>query len=166
MRRWVPAGWHSVTPRIIVQEPAPLVAFLKTVFGATGDFEGERPALLTIGDSHIMVGGAGIRDVFPAFLYVYVEDVDGDYRRALEAGAESQETPFDTPYGDRRGMVRDPWGNVWQIATHLRSPPGGRKSPAGDGASTASRSRGGRTTKRGRHPASRSRTPRAKARTR
>jgi uncharacterized glyoxalase superfamily protein PhnB len=55
----------------------------------------------------------------PAFLYVYVDDIDATYKRALEAGAVSLEEPWDTPYGDRRGMVQDPCGNVWQIATHV-----------------------------------------------
>jgi uncharacterized glyoxalase superfamily protein PhnB len=53
----------------------------------------------------------------PAFLYLYVEDADATYRRAVQAGAQSLEEPSDMPYGDRRGMVQDRWGNVWQIAT-------------------------------------------------
>jgi len=53
----------------------------------------------------------------PAFLYLYVDDID-TYQRALEAGAVSLEEPKDVPYGDRRGMVQDPCGNIWQIATH------------------------------------------------
>jgi uncharacterized glyoxalase superfamily protein PhnB len=54
----------------------------------------------------------------PAFLYVYVDDSDSTYKRALLAGATSLEEPADMPYGDRRAMVRDRWGNTWQIATH------------------------------------------------
>ena len=54
----------------------------------------------------------------PAFLYLYVEDIDATYQRALKAGAVSLEEPQDLPDGDRRGMVEDPCGNVWQIATH------------------------------------------------
>jgi uncharacterized glyoxalase superfamily protein PhnB len=54
-----------------------------------------------------------------AFLYVYVEDTGATYLRALEAGATSLEEPFNTPYGDRRCMVEDEWGNTWQIATHI-----------------------------------------------
>jgi len=44
---------------------------------------------------------------------------DAVSERAVAAGAVSLEAPFDTPYGDRRGMVRDPFGNVWQIAHAL-----------------------------------------------
>jgi len=46
-----------------------------------------------------------------------VSDTDATYQRAIDLGAESLEAPLDTPYGDRRGMVRDPYGNIWQIAT-------------------------------------------------
>jgi len=109
-------GFHSVTPRIVVADAAAQVAFLRTVFGATGEEHAERPAEIRIGDSLVMVAPAGAREPFPAFLYVYVGDADATYRRALAAGAISLEAPVDTPYGDRRAMVRDPFGNVWQIA--------------------------------------------------
>jgi uncharacterized glyoxalase superfamily protein PhnB len=49
----------------------------------------------------------------------YVADTDATYQRALNAGARSLEEPFDTPYGDRRCMVEDKWGNTWQIATQM-----------------------------------------------
>jgi uncharacterized glyoxalase superfamily protein PhnB len=51
-----------------------------------------------------------------AFLYVYLADPDAAYRRAIERGATSLEEPCETPYGDRRCTIRDPWGNTWQIA--------------------------------------------------
>ena len=66
-----------------------------------------------------MVSSAVERDPFQAFLYVYVDDADDVYRRALEAGASSIEEPLKTPYGDRRAMVRDPFGNVFQIAHQI-----------------------------------------------
>jgi len=82
--RFIPEGWHTVTPRIVVRDAERLVEFLRRVL-----------------------------------LYVYVDDTDKIYRRALEAGAISLEEPSDMPYGDRRGMVLDEWGNAWQIATHM-----------------------------------------------
>jgi uncharacterized glyoxalase superfamily protein PhnB len=115
---YLPEGWQTVTPRIVVQTPKGLVDFVKHVFDATGDYHAERPSEIRIGDSILMISAAGDRDVFPAFLYVYVPDADTTYRRALAAGAASVEDPRDTPYGDRRAMVRDTWGNTWQIATH------------------------------------------------
>jgi uncharacterized glyoxalase superfamily protein PhnB len=71
------------------------------------------------GDSPLVVSSSAERDLFPAFLYVYVDDADGAYHRALASGATTLEAPLDTPYGDRRAMVRDPFGNVFQIAHPL-----------------------------------------------
>ena len=121
MTNATPAGWHSVTPRLVVSDPARLVEFLKQAFGATGDLQTERPSVMRIGDSLVMVSSVGPREAMPAFLYVYVDDIDATCQRALEAGAVSLEEPWDTPYGDRRGMIQDPCGNVWQIATHKAS---------------------------------------------
>ena len=114
----VPPGWHTVTPRIVVQGSSGLIQFLRRTFNATGDVQRDRPSEIRIGDSVIMISDAGLRESMPAFLYVYVDDVDATYRRALNAGATSVEEPLDLPYGDRRGTVRDAWGNLWQIATH------------------------------------------------
>ena len=94
------------------------MGFIQQVFGATGDYHAERPADLRIGDSIIMVSGSDARKVATAFLYVYVEDADATYQRALDAGATSVEEPCDMHYGDRRAVVTDSWGNTWQIATH------------------------------------------------
>jgi PhnB protein len=121
MAKSIPEGWHSVTPRLVVHDPAKLVEFLKQAFGASGDYAADAPSIAKIGDSIVMVSGVGPRDPMPAFLYLYVDDVDSTYQRALEAGAECLEEPADMPYGDRRGMVRDPCGNDWQIATHQGS---------------------------------------------
>ena len=118
MTKSIPAGWHSVTPRLVVHDTAGLVEFLKQAFGATGDFRTEMPSEIRIGDSIVMVSGVGPREAMPAFLYLYVDDIDATYERALKAGAESFEEPQDTPYGDRRCMIKDPAGNTWQIATH------------------------------------------------
>ena len=115
---FAPDGWHTVTPRIVVHGAQQLVQFVKQVFGATGDYSPDRPAVINIGDSIVMISDAGTRKPAPAFLYVYVKDADRTYLRALEAGARSLEEPSDVPYGDRRGMVEDGWGNTWQIATH------------------------------------------------
>jgi len=119
-----PAGWHTVTPRIVARDAKSLVEFLERVFGASGDYRPDRPSEVRIGDSVIMVSDAGVRGPAPAFLYVYVDDVDETHRRALDAGARSIEPPAVMPYGDRRCMVEDRWGNTWQIARH----PGTRPS--------------------------------------
>jgi PhnB protein len=118
--RYVPDGWHTVTPRIVVHDARELVAFVTDVFGATGEYRENAPSEVRIGDSLIMITDAGIRPPTAAFLYVYVEDSDATFRRAVDAGARALEQPSDMPYGDRRGMVEDKWGNTWQIATHRR----------------------------------------------
>lgn len=120
VRRAGRPGFRSVTPRLVVVDAGALVEFLRAVFGATGELHGDRPAEMRIGDSLVMVSTAGAREAFPGFLHVYVDAGDETYRRALAAGAESLEAPLDTPYGDRRAMVKDRWGNVWQIAHVLR----------------------------------------------
>jgi PhnB protein len=94
----IPEGWHAVTPRILVNNAGQLVDFVKDVFSATGDYRPDVPAIVSIGDSIIMISDADVRATTPAFLYV--------------------EEPADMPYGDRRGMVEDKWGNTWQIATY------------------------------------------------
>ena len=117
MSKHIPDGWHSITPRLITNDVPQLVDFLTKAFDATGDASRE-PCQIRIGDSLLMVSSSGVREVMPTFLYLYTEDADETYRRALEAGAESIEAPQDMPYGDRRAMVKDPAGNIWQIATH------------------------------------------------
>ena len=116
---FAPRGWHTVTPRIVVHDAKRLVEFLKHVFGATGEYRPAVPSEVSIGDSIVMISDAGIRGPMAAFLYVYVNDTDATYQRALDAGARSVEEPSDMPYGDRRCMVEDTWGNSWQIATHV-----------------------------------------------
>lgn len=112
-------GFHSITPRIFVPDVAALVEFLRAVFDAAGDVVPGRPAEIHIGDSLVMISDTSERDQFPAFLYVYVEDADATFTRAVAAGADVLEHPIDTPYGDRRAMIADGFGNVFQIA-HTR----------------------------------------------
>lgn len=73
---------------------------------------------MRIGESLVMIGGAVERQPTSSFLYVYVPDTDRAFVKALSLGAKAVEQPQEMPYGDRRAMVEDPWGNRWQIATH------------------------------------------------
>jgi PhnB protein len=117
MGRWKPDGYHDITPRLVAQDEAVLVDFLRRAFHATGDFHRDRPSEMRIGDSLVLVSGTGVRPTMPAFLYLYVEDADATHARAVAAGARVLEGLRDLPYGDRRSMIEDPCGNVWQIAT-------------------------------------------------
>jgi PhnB protein len=111
-----PEPYRAVTPRMFVSDVEQAVAFLGVVFGAKAQIEPGRPTDVHIGDSVVLVSSATEREPFPAFLYIYVDDADAAYRLAVGAGAEVLEEPLDTPYGDRRAMFRDPFGNVYQVA--------------------------------------------------
>jgi PhnB protein len=120
MKSVVPRGWRTVTPRLIVRNPRALVGFIRRVFEAHGRYNDEGPSEIRIGDSVVMVSGTGVRRTYTALLYIYVRDVDATYRRAMASGARSMEKPADLPYGDRRAMFADRWGNTWQVAARLR----------------------------------------------
>ena len=118
MAGYKPKGWHTVTPRLIVDDVAEMVRFLRKTFRATGKYQRDRPSIMSIGECKLMISDAAIRGKLNAFLYVYVDNVEKTYARALKQGAVSVEAPMDLPYGDRRAMVKDRWGNLWQIAKY------------------------------------------------
>src|ERR1700743_765236 len=88
-----PAGFHSVTPRMGVSDGAGAAGFLRAASCAAGEVWDGSPAELRIGDSVVMVSAAGQRELFPAFLYVYVDDADGTYRRGPGAGGAAAGEP-------------------------------------------------------------------------
>ncbi len=121
-----PAGYHTVTPYLTVPGVAALLDFLKKAFGAREIERMERPgggiihAEVTIGDSKVMMGEPMQEaKATPASLYLYLEDVDAVYKRALAAGATSLREPANQFYGDRVAGVKDPSGNEWYIATRV-----------------------------------------------
>jgi len=121
----IPEGYHTVTPYLIVQEADQLINFVNQAFEATERFRGTGSAggihcEVKIGDSIVMIGGGGAwrGEPSPATLYLYMNDVDAVYRRALQAGATSISEPADQSFGDRMAGVKDAFGNVWYIATH------------------------------------------------
>ncbi len=121
----VPERYHSVNPYLVVQGVPKLLDFLKQTFNSTELERVSRPdgtishAEVQIGDSVVMMGEANAQSKpMPTMLYVYVEDVDAVYKRALKAGAKSVRELKDEFYGDRAGGVEDPMGNQWWIATH------------------------------------------------
>ena len=61
MTKPIPEGWHSVTPRLVVQDAAMMVEFLRQAFGATGDFRTDMPSVIKIGDSLVMVSSVDPR---------------------------------------------------------------------------------------------------------
>jgi uncharacterized glyoxalase superfamily protein PhnB len=119
MGSYKPGGRQTVVPRLFTKDTAAAAAFLKTVFGAKGRVLDDRPSELTIGDCVIMISdGGGIRKPTSSAFYIYVPDTDKAYARAIKAGAKSVLEPEIAPWGDRRAIVNDAWGNQWQIATY------------------------------------------------
>ncbi len=126
----IPEGYHTVTPCLVAEGAAKLIDFLKQAFGAEERFRMARPdggvmhAEVKIGDSMVMLGDANEQwKAMPGVIYLYVDDADAVYRRALEAGAASVMAPVDQFYGDRHGGVKDFAGNLWWIGTHKEDVP-------------------------------------------
>lgn len=122
----VPDGFHTITPYLTVPAVGKLIDFLKQAFDATEIERMARPdgtvhhAWVKIGDSMVMMGEPPDPSKSkPAALYLYVNDVDATYRRAIQAGATSLSEPADMFYGDRGAGVEDASGNTWWIATHI-----------------------------------------------
>ena len=136
--RAIPDGYHSATPYLIVQGAADAIEFYRQAFGATELFrmadKGGRigHAEIRIGDSVIMLADehpeAGYRGPralggSAVSIMLYLEDVDAVVARAVRAGARLQREVADQFYGDRNGILEDPFGHVWTIATHVEDVP-------------------------------------------
>jgi len=130
---YIPKGYNSVTPYLIVKGAAKAIDYYTKIFGATEVMRMPGPdgrighAELKIGDSHIMLA-----DEFPEMghqspltlgnspvsMLVYVEDVDSTVKRAVADGAQIVKPVEDQFYGDRMGFIKDPFGHRWAVATH------------------------------------------------
>lgn len=143
----VPAGYHSVTPALIVRDAAAAIDFYTNAFGAeeidrmTGPGGAVMHAELRIGDSMIMLGEEnaewGLRSPLslngtPGSLHLYVPDADAAVARAVEAGATIAQPLEDAFWGDRYGKVTDPFGHSWGIATRVRELTKAEMKKAGD----------------------------------
>lgn len=138
MANAIPDGYHSVTPYLVVDGAAKAIEFYKKAFGATEVMRMPDPkgrighAEMKIGNSHIMLadefpemgfrgptslGGAAVS------LMVYVDDADAVFKKALSNGAQEVQAMKDQFYGDRSGTLKDPFGHVWTIATHVEDVP-------------------------------------------
>jgi PhnB protein len=134
----VPDGYHSVTPYLVVDGASDAIDWYGKVLGAKermripmpGDRVGH--AELELGDSVIMLadefpdmGVRGPKTIggSPVSILVYVQDVDAVFDQAVKAGATAREQPDDKFYGDRSGTFEDPFGQVWNVATHIEDVP-------------------------------------------
>ena len=127
----IPDGYHSITPYLGIHKAAEAIEFYKKAFGATQVMRLDMPdgrvghAELRIGDSSLMLGTPcdqmALRnpDEHTSIgLHLYVEDVDAQFQRAVDAGATVVSEPKDQFYGDRSASVKDPFGHLWFLATH------------------------------------------------
>jgi PhnB protein len=121
----IPEGYQQVMPYLIVRDAAKFIDFTAKVFGAKEKMKVMRDerlvmhAEIAIGDSVIMFADATEKfDPRTAALFVYVEDADRTYNKALAEGATSVTPMSDQEYG-RSGGFADPFGNVWWPTTPL-----------------------------------------------
>ena len=129
----IPKGYHTITPSLTCRDAAKAIDFYKKAFGAQELMRMPSPdgkighAEIKIGDSVVFIS-----DEFPgrtaapsltatpsSSLFLYVEDVDAVYNRAVSAGAKSTMPLQDMFWGDRFGNVVDPFGHQWGLATHI-----------------------------------------------
>lgn len=119
----IPPNYQTVTPYLIVNNASAFSAFTQEVFGATETLKVMRDEN-TIMHAEIMIGGSAIMfadstDTYglnTAGLFIYVEDADATYKKAIDAGATVITPLADQPYG-RSGGVKDPFGNSWWITS-------------------------------------------------
>jgi PhnB protein len=129
----IPAGYHSVTPYLILRDASAAIEFYKQAFNATEIMRLNGPdgsiahAEIKIGDSPVMMSNECPEMGFsspasyggtPVSLMIYVEDCDRVFAQALAAGATEVKPLQDQFYGDRSGTLTDPFGHVWTVATH------------------------------------------------
>jgi PhnB protein len=134
----IPDGYPRVMPYLIIDGASAAIDFYTSVLGATermrmpapGDKVGH--AELELGDSIIMLAdespemnARGPKTVggTPVTVFVYVDDVDSVFERAVQAGANPMRPVEDQFYGDRTGQFEDPWGHHWGVATHVEDVP-------------------------------------------
>jgi uncharacterized glyoxalase superfamily protein PhnB len=131
----IPEGFRTVTPQLTLDNAAPAIEWYKQALGAEEQGRAVGPdgkimhAQLRIGDSPVMLhdammGAKGPKALggSPASLWIYVEDCDALFNRAVAAGAQPVSGPMgqvqDQFWGDRCGTFTDPHGYSWTIATH------------------------------------------------
>jgi uncharacterized glyoxalase superfamily protein PhnB len=133
----IPEGMPAIIPHLVCRSAADAIAFYKKAFGAVEEVRMPVPdgsgklmhAMIRIGGAPVMLvdefpewGSTGPQDLksSPVTLHHYVEDVDAVFQRALAAGAKEKLPVSDMFWGDRYGILIDPFGHSWSLATHIR----------------------------------------------
>jgi PhnB protein len=125
-----PGQMNAIQPYLFLRDAEKMAAFLENAFGAKAHGVHKAPdgtvahATIRIGDATLEFSEAhGPWQPSQWHLHMYVRDTDAVYAQALRAGATTIEAPSVKPYGDRSAGVKDPWGNSWFIATHIKDVP-------------------------------------------
>ncbi len=134
MARAIPEGFRTLTPQLVVRNAARAIDFYKKAFGAEEISRMIMPggtaimhAELRIGDSIFFLNDEGTGGACKSpealgtstgSLHIYVDDVDAAFARAVQAGAQVRMLVADMFWGDRFGVVVDPFGHQWGLATH------------------------------------------------
>jgi PhnB protein len=131
----VPPGFHALTPHPTVRNAEQALEFYKNAFGAEVLHVAHMPdgkvmhASLRIGDSMLM-----LNDEFPDYgtlsplstggsavtIHIYTDNVDAAFNRAVSAGAQVKMPLADQFWGDRYGVVADPFGHKWSLGAHIK----------------------------------------------
>jgi PhnB protein len=136
-KKVVPQGYHTITPNLVVNDAAQALEFYKKALGAEETVRMPGPngrimhAEMRIGDSVVMLGeerpdmGRKSPSSYggsPVGFYVYVENLDAAWNRAVGAGAKATRPPADMFWGDRTGTLEDPFGHSWSLAENVKDP--------------------------------------------
>jgi len=132
----IPQGMHTLTPNLVMRDCAKAIEFYKRALGAQEVSRMPAPdgktiwhAELRIGDSILFMNdempGMGRsaptpEAPVPVTMWLYVQDCDAAFRRAVQAGAKETMKPKDMFWGDRCAGVADPYGYLWSFATHQK----------------------------------------------
>lgn len=131
----IPAGFHTLSPSLIIKDTAKAIEFYRKAFGAevllriTGPNNSVLHAEMKIGNSIFMLGEewpnhhvqspTSIKGT-TCTVHIYVSDVDAAHKQAMAAGAKEIMPPVDMFWGDRFSSVTDPYGHSWSLATHVK----------------------------------------------
>lgn len=131
----IPNGMHTITPHLVCSDAAAAIEFYKEAFGATEMFRLAGPdgklmhAMVRIGDSPLMLmdqfeemgaKGPKLLTGSPVTIHLSVTDADASFRRAQASGATVRMPIADMFWGARYGVLEDPYGHLWSIATQVR----------------------------------------------
>jgi PhnB protein len=134
--KFMPDGYNTVSPQLIVRDAVKAIAFYKAAFGAEQIALHLMPDGKTVMHGRIQVGDSAVllAEENPAWkttspltlgnspvtLHLFVRDVDATFNQAVKAGATAAMPPMDMFWGDRYAKVIDPFGHHWSIATHVK----------------------------------------------